>query len=122
MRSHSEPWRNRRPQLSAAARRAPSSRWSDIRMQPDDDRAAFGLDALADPAHMFGHPAEVAAHPSLTCEEKRAILAAWASDACAIEAAPALRRLPGSPQPVTFDEIMDALRALDDGAPLRLAI
>jgi hypothetical protein len=48
----------------------------------------------------------------LTLSEKRAILAAWASDACAVEAAPALRRVPGH-RPVLFDEIIDALRLLD---------
>jgi hypothetical protein len=38
--------------------------------------------------------------PDLTLNEKRAILASWASDACAIEAAPGLRRVPGSKSPV----------------------
>ena len=48
----------------------------------------------------------------LTLTEKRAILAAWASDACALEAAPALRRPPDGPV-IRFDDIMDALRVLD---------
>ena len=46
--------------------------------------------------------------------EKRAILASWASDACAIESVPALRRAPThGGKPVAFDDVMDALRALD---------
>jgi hypothetical protein len=49
------------------------------------------------------------------CGEKRAILASWASDACAVEAAPALRRVPGG-RLVTFDDVMDALRLLDRDA------
>jgi hypothetical protein len=55
-------------------------------------------------------------HPDLTLNEKRAILASWASDACAIEAVPTLRCLPGGKRPVHFDEVMDALRALDEEA------
>ena len=62
---------------------------------------------------MFSHPAEVIRHAGLTREEKRAILASWASDACAVEAAPALRRLPGASEPVWVDDVLAALRALD---------
>lgn len=72
----------------------------------------FSLDELLHPAGAFGHPREVVEDPDLTLNEKRAILASWASDACAIEAAPELRARPcGSP--VRFDDIMDALRTLD---------
>ena len=70
------------------------------------------LDELLHPAQAFSHPSEVVADPDLTLNEKRAILASWASDACAVESAPALRHAPGRP-PVGFDEVMDALRALD---------
>ena len=46
------------------------------------------LDDLLHPAQAFGHPSEVVSDPDLTLNEKRAILASWASDACAVEAAP----------------------------------
>ena len=59
---------------------------------------------------------DVVDNPDLTLNEKRAILASWASDACAVEAAPALRRVPGSKQLVKVDEILEALRALDKKA------
>lgn len=72
----------------------------------------FSLDELLHPANAFGHPSEVVDDPDLTLNEKRAILASWASDACAIEAAPDLRVGPRG-SPVRFDEIMEALRALD---------
>jgi len=75
--------------------------------------AAFDLDALMHPARAFAHPDDVARDPDLTLYEKRAILSSWASDACAVEAAPTLREIPGG-RVVTFDEVMDALRALDD--------
>jgi hypothetical protein len=74
------------------------------------------LDALLHPSQVFGHPSEVVSDPDLTLNEKRAILASWASDACAIEAVPTLRRLPGGKRPVHFDEVMDALRVLDEEA------
>ena len=75
----------------------------------------FDLDALLHPAKAFSHPLSVVNDPDLTLNEKRAILASWASDACAIEAAPALRKSPGGPI-VHFDEVMDPLRKLDSQA------
>src|SRR5436189_1879970 len=83
----------------------------------DNDRDChYDLDELLHPASAFGHPSEVVDDPDLTLSEKRAILASWASDACAVEAAPALRKPPGK-RPVRFDDIMDALRDLDRQAP-----
>ena len=86
----------------------------------EDDDERFDLDTLLHPANAFARPVDVVNDPDLTLSEKRAILASWASDACAIEAAPALRKLPGS-ESVRFDDIMDALRELDrkgDGRPI----
>ena len=76
------------------------------------NRKEFDLDHLLHPAGAFRTPMDVVADPDLTMHEKRAILASWASDACAVEAAPDLRR-PSSGPPVRFDDIMDALRELD---------
>ena len=55
---------------------------------------------------------EVVHDPDLTLNEKRAILSSWASDACALEAAPELRAT-HSGAIVRWDDIMDALRQLD---------
>jgi len=75
---------------------------------------SFDLDDLLHPAQAFSHPADVVNDPDLTLNEKRAILASWASDACAIESVSALRRAPTKGgRPVAFDDVMDALRALD---------
>ena len=71
------------------------------------------MDALFHPARAFDHPDDVVDNPDLTLNEKRAILASWASDACAVEAAPALRRAPGSKQVIRVDDILEALRTLD---------
>jgi hypothetical protein len=57
------------------------------------------------------------AHPVLDTSAKRAILASWASDACAVENLPNWRKLPKADALVPLDEILDALRALDGGAP-----
>ena len=79
-----------------------------------DDR--FDLDDLLHPAQAFEHPSQVVNDPDLTLNEKRAILASWASDACALEAAPDLRCPPGGKKPVRFDDVMEALRSLDKRA------
>jgi hypothetical protein len=71
---------------------------------------------LLHPAQAFEHPSHVVNDPDLTLNEKRAILASWASDACAPEAASHLRCAPGGKQPVLFDDVMDALRTLDKQA------
>jgi hypothetical protein len=65
------------------------------------------------PARAFAHPRDVIADADLTVNEKRAVLASWASDACAVEAAPALRHAPGAAAAVSVDEILEALRSLD---------
>ena len=71
------------------------------------------LDDLLHPARAFAHPCDVVNDPDLSLNEKRAILASWASDACAVEAAPALRCPPGSRTPVPVDDVLEALRSLD---------
>jgi hypothetical protein len=82
----------------------------------DDRGDGWDLNNLLHPARAFEHPSHVLNDPDLTLNEKRAILASWASDACALEAAPDLRHAPGGKQPVLFDDVMDALRALDKQA------
>ena len=79
---------------------------------------AFDITTLLHPARAFARPTDVVNDHDLTLSEKRAILAAWASDACAVEANPGLRRAPGQ-STASFDEIMDALRELDRLAPER---
>ena len=68
---------------------------------------------LLHPAQAFEHPSHVVNDPDLTLNEKRAILASWASDACAPESRSHLRCAPGGKQQVPFDDVMDALRTLD---------
>jgi hypothetical protein len=79
------------------------------------NRKDFELDCLLHPAGAFRTPMDVVADPDMTVQEKRAILGSWASDACAVESAPDLRRPPSAPV-VRFDDIMDALKHLDGEA------
>ena len=72
----------------------------------------FDMERLLHPANAFKHPLEVVYDPDLTLNEKRAILASWASDACAVEASPDLREGQNG-SAIKFDDIMDALRTLD---------
>lgn len=82
----------------------------------DDVREGWDPKDLLHPAQAFEHPSHVVNDPDLTLNEKRAILASWASDACAPEAAPHLRCAPGSKRPVLFDDVIEALRMLDKQA------
>lgn len=90
------------------------------------DDNVFDFSALLHPGTTFEHPRDVVSHPNLSLSEKRAILASWASDASAIDSCPSLRA-PEGKAPVTIDEILDALCALDGsprnppgGKPMRL--
>jgi hypothetical protein len=79
------------------------------------DYNVFDLNALLHPGAVFDHPRDVVSHPTLSLSEKRAILASWASDASAIASCPALRAPAGLKAPATINEILEALRELDDG-------
>lgn len=65
------------------------------------------------PAVGFLHPLEVLKDQELTPAAKREILAAWASDASAVEGRPTQRWLLGTSQPVPLSEVLGALSRLD---------
>jgi hypothetical protein len=79
------------------------------------DGNVFDFEALIHPGTVYAHPRDVVSDPALSLAEKRAILASWASDASAIASCPALRAPEGLKAPVTIDDILDALCALDGG-------
>ena len=68
------------------------------------------------PAVGFLHPLEVLKDQELDHAEKREILAAWASDASAVEHRPSQRWLLGTPAPVPLSEVLSALSRLDRDA------
>jgi hypothetical protein len=82
-----------------------------VRYEPSPSDAE--VDQLLHPGRFYARPTDVVADELLTIDERRAILSSWASDACAVESNPPLRRPPLASAPVTFDEIMDALVQLD---------
>jgi len=65
------------------------------------------------PAVGFEHPTDVLKDPMLDLSDKRAVLSSWASDASAVQDEPSLRWLLGTPSPVPFSEVMDAIVRLD---------
>jgi hypothetical protein len=78
---------------------------------PNGGGDGFDVGRLLSPANAFARPMDVVDDLDLTLTEKRAILASWASDACAIEAA--VLREPDDGKRVRFDDVMDALKELD---------
>jgi hypothetical protein len=89
-----------------------------VQRKPDnkngrDRDGALDLDALLHPAQAFAHPADVVNDHDLTLSEKRAILASWATDACAAEAVPVLQQPADAAPQVRFDDVVDALRILE---------
>lgn len=61
----------------------------------------------------YEHPDDVLAAENLTDAEKREVLAAWLSDASAVQDEPQLRWLLGTPAPVTTAAIRAAIAELD---------
>jgi len=71
----------------------------------------------------FRFPHEIVNDAGMGVLEKRALLAAWASDVHAVESFPTLRHLPGTPYPVTVSSILEALGQLDRASrPLMQAV
>jgi hypothetical protein len=79
--------------------------------------AAISVSALLHRARHFNHPQDVLAAEHIDKDEKRAILASWASDQFAVESQPILRHYPGTERAVSYDEILGALKALDEDRP-----
>jgi hypothetical protein len=65
------------------------------------------------PAVGFAHPMDVVKDPHLTLQDKRQILASWASDASAVRDEPGMRWLLGTVEPVPLDDVQEALARLD---------
>ena len=81
---------------------------------PEQATAAISAAHLLHPDRHFNHPRDVLAAGDIGKQEKRAILASWASDMFAIESVPGLRLYPGTAEAVSYDEIIQALKFLDE--------
>jgi hypothetical protein len=77
-------------------------------MQISPVEVSAGLNASS-----FNHPEQVVSDPTLKLEQKREILASWASDRHAVPDTPNLRQL-DSGAILEVEEILEALRGLDN--------
>ena len=84
----------------------------DLLQQAASNAMAMGPMVLLQGMQLL-RPIDVVRAPALSVDDKRAILAAWASDFYAVDSKPALRQLPGTPEPVLIDEVQAALKELD---------
>ncbi|MGR9059436.1 hypothetical protein ACU8NH_26595 (plasmid) [Rhizobium leguminosarum] len=80
--------------------------------QAADNAMAMGPTVLLQ-GMQLRRPIDVVRAPALSVDDRRTILAAWASDLYAIDSKPALRQLPGTPEPVSIDDVQSALEELD---------
>ncbi|WP_442580577.1 hypothetical protein ACSBOB_00800 [Mesorhizobium sp. ASY16-5R] len=83
---------------------------TDLQSFPDTYRQSEHPELAPD---VFGQPDDVPNSRHLTREEKRAVLASWASDMRAVPHIPSLRQLPDG-SIVKVDNILRALKALDE--------
>lgn len=75
---------------------------------------AVAVSHILRPHDHFDDPGDILSACNLSIQEKREILASWASDLCAVESVPALRQHPGLDHPVRYADVIAALMQLDN--------
>ena len=75
---------------------------------------AVAVSHILRPHDHFHDPCDILSARHLSIQEKRAILASWASDLYAVESVPALRQPPGLDHPVRYADVIATLMQLDD--------
>jgi hypothetical protein len=83
----------------------------DLLQQTADNAISMGPMVLLQ-GMQLRRPIDVARAGAFSADDKRTILAAWASDFYAVDSKPVFRHIPGTPEPVSIDEIQSALREL----------
>jgi len=78
------------------------------------DRTVNTVETFLHSLSHYGSPDEVLRDARLSTNEKRVILSSWASDMYAVDCHPALREIPGIPHRLRLEEILAALKELDD--------
>lgn len=78
------------------------------------DRAIKNVEPFFHPVSHYGSPRDVLIDAKLSADEKRMILSSWASDMYVVESYPALREVPGIPHRLRLDDILAALKQLDE--------
>ena len=72
------------------------------------------VESLFHPVSHYDSPHDVLNDERLSTDEKRVILSSWASDIYVVESQPALREIPGIPHRLRVNDILAALKQLDD--------
>jgi hypothetical protein len=78
------------------------------------NRTANNVEPFFHPVSNYDSPDDVLDDAKLSTEEKRLILSSWASDMYTVESQPALREVPGIPHRLHLNDILAALKHLDD--------
>ena len=78
------------------------------------DQPAHHVGSSYHPVCHYDSPEDVLDDARLSTDEKRVILSSWASDMYVVESQPALRDVPGIPYPLRLDDILAALKRLDE--------
>ncbi|WP_225715474.1 hypothetical protein [Bradyrhizobium semiaridum] len=78
------------------------------------NRTANNVEPFFHPVSHYDSPNDVLRDAKLSTDEKRVILSSWASDMYAVESHPALRKVPGITHRLRLDDIVAALKQLDE--------
>ncbi|MBR0718662.1 hypothetical protein [Bradyrhizobium liaoningense] len=78
------------------------------------NRTANNVAPFFHPASHYDSPDDVLNDAKLSTDEKRVILSSWASDMYVVESQPALREVPGIQHALHLDDILAALKQLDE--------
>lgn len=78
------------------------------------NRTANNVELFFHPVSHYDSPDAVLGDAKLSTDEKRVILSSWTSDMYAVESHPALREVPGITHRLRLDDILAALKRLDE--------
>lgn len=81
-------------------------------------RTANDVGHVFHPVSHYESPDDVLNDAALSTDEKRVVLSSWASDIYVVESQPAFREVPGIPHRIRLDDILAALRKLEDNNDL----
>jgi hypothetical protein len=77
-------------------------------------RSVNNADSIFHPVSHHESPDDVLNDAKLSKDDKRVIFSSWASDMYVVDSHPALRKVPGIPHRLHLDDILAALKQLDD--------
>ena len=78
------------------------------------NRTTNNIERFFHPVSHYKSPDDVLSDARLSADEKRVILSSWASDMYVVESDPTLREVPGMPNRLRLNDVLSALKQLDD--------